>query len=74
MKGTMNHARASFSTEMFAGAMISVVQYVAPLLYALGVLGATCPKRLDSVVVVAVRAVMYTCLPRTAVLPLFCAS
>jgi hypothetical protein len=32
-KGTMNHAKASFSTEMFAGAVISVVQYLAPLWY-----------------------------------------
>jgi hypothetical protein len=54
MKGTMNHAKTSFSPEIFAGAIMSVVQYVAPLRYALGVLGATCPKRLDLVVVAAV--------------------
>jgi hypothetical protein len=30
----MNHAKTSFSTEIFAGAMISVVQYLAPLRYA----------------------------------------
>jgi hypothetical protein len=29
----MNHAKTSFSTEMFAGAIISVVQYLAPLQY-----------------------------------------
>jgi hypothetical protein len=29
----MNHAKSSFSTEMFAGAIISVVQYWAPLWY-----------------------------------------
>jgi hypothetical protein len=29
----MNHAKTSFSTEMFAGAIISVVQYLAPLWY-----------------------------------------
>jgi hypothetical protein len=29
----MNHARTSFSTDTFAGAMISVVQYLAPLWY-----------------------------------------
>jgi hypothetical protein len=27
----MNHATTSFSTEMFAGAIMSVVQYLAPL-------------------------------------------
>jgi hypothetical protein len=27
----MNHAKTSFSTEIFAGAIISVVQYLAPL-------------------------------------------
>jgi hypothetical protein len=31
IKGTMNHAKTSFSTEMFTGATISVVQYLAPL-------------------------------------------
>jgi hypothetical protein len=31
IKGTMHHARTSFSTEILAGAMISVVQYLAPL-------------------------------------------
>jgi hypothetical protein len=29
----MNHAKTSVSTEMFAGAIISVVQYLAPLRY-----------------------------------------
>jgi hypothetical protein len=29
----MNHAKTSFSTEIFAGAIISVVQYLAPLRY-----------------------------------------
>jgi hypothetical protein len=33
IKGTRNHVNASFSTEMFAGAMISVVHYLAPLRY-----------------------------------------
>jgi hypothetical protein len=33
MTGTMNHATTSFSKEIFAGAMISVVQYLALLLY-----------------------------------------
>jgi hypothetical protein len=28
-EGTMNHAKTSFSTEIFAGAIISVVQYLA---------------------------------------------
>jgi hypothetical protein len=32
----MNHAKTSFSTEIFAGAMISVVQYLAPLRYPIG--------------------------------------
>jgi hypothetical protein len=32
-KGTMNHAKTSVSTEKFAGAIISVVQYLAPLRY-----------------------------------------
>jgi hypothetical protein len=27
----MNHAKTSFSTEIFAGAIISVVQYMVPL-------------------------------------------
>jgi hypothetical protein len=31
MTSTMNHATSSFSKEIFAGAMISVVQYLAPL-------------------------------------------
>jgi hypothetical protein len=31
IKGTMNHAKTSFSTEMFAGAIMSVVQCLAPL-------------------------------------------
>jgi hypothetical protein len=31
IKGTMNHAKTSFSTEIFAGAIISVVQYLVPL-------------------------------------------
>jgi hypothetical protein len=31
VKGTMNYTKTSFSTEIFAGAMISVVQYLAPL-------------------------------------------
>jgi hypothetical protein len=30
-KGAMNHAKTSFSTEIFAGAIISVVQCLAPL-------------------------------------------
>jgi hypothetical protein len=30
---TMNHAKTSFSTEIFAGAIIVVVQYLAPLWY-----------------------------------------
>jgi hypothetical protein len=29
----MNHAKTSFSTEIFSGAIISVVQYLAPLPY-----------------------------------------
>jgi hypothetical protein len=29
----MNHAKTLFSTEMFAGAITSVVQYLATLLY-----------------------------------------
>jgi hypothetical protein len=29
----MNHAKASFSTEIFAGAIIGVVQYLALLQY-----------------------------------------
>jgi hypothetical protein len=33
VRGTMNHAKTSFSKEIFAGAIISVVQYVAPLRY-----------------------------------------
>jgi hypothetical protein len=35
IKGTMNHAKTSFSTKIFAGAIISVVQYLAPLRYSL---------------------------------------
>jgi hypothetical protein len=35
IKGTMNHADASFSTEICAGAIISVVQYLAPLRFSL---------------------------------------
>jgi hypothetical protein len=35
MKGTMKHAKTSFSTEVCAGAMISVVQYLAPLRYSI---------------------------------------
>jgi hypothetical protein len=34
INGTMNHAKASFSTEIFAGATFSVDQYLAPLRYA----------------------------------------
>jgi hypothetical protein len=33
IEGTMNHAKTSFSTEIFGGAIISVVQYLAPLRY-----------------------------------------
>jgi hypothetical protein len=33
IKGTMSHAKTSFSTDVFAGAIISVVQYLAPLRY-----------------------------------------
>jgi hypothetical protein len=33
IKGTMNHAKTSFSTEICAGAIISVVQILAPLRY-----------------------------------------
>jgi hypothetical protein len=33
IQGTMNHAKTSFSTEIFDGAIISVVQYLAPLRY-----------------------------------------
>jgi hypothetical protein len=29
----MNHAKTSFSTVIFAGAIVGVVQYVAPLRY-----------------------------------------
>jgi hypothetical protein len=35
IKGTMNYAKTFVSTEIFAGAMISVVQYLAPLRYML---------------------------------------
>jgi hypothetical protein len=31
IKGTMHHAKTSFRREIFAGAIISVVQYLAPL-------------------------------------------
>jgi hypothetical protein len=31
IEGTMNHAKTSFSTEIFAGAIISVVRYLVPL-------------------------------------------
>jgi hypothetical protein len=31
----MNHAKRSFSTEICAGAIISVVQYLAPLRYSI---------------------------------------
>jgi hypothetical protein len=30
----MNHAETSVSTEIFAGAIVSVAQYLAPLQYA----------------------------------------
>jgi hypothetical protein len=33
MIGTMNHAKTLFSTEIFAGAIISVVECLAPLRY-----------------------------------------
>jgi hypothetical protein len=33
IKGTMNHAKTSFSTEIFPGATISVAQYLALLRY-----------------------------------------
>jgi hypothetical protein len=33
MKGTINHAKTLFSTEIFAAAIIRVVQYLAPLRY-----------------------------------------
>jgi hypothetical protein len=33
IKGTRKHVKASFSTEMFAGAIISVDHYLAPLRY-----------------------------------------
>jgi hypothetical protein len=29
IKGTMDHAKTSFSREIFAGAIVSVVQYLA---------------------------------------------
>jgi hypothetical protein len=35
IKGSMNHAKTLFSTEIFAGAIVSVVQYLAPLRYSL---------------------------------------
>jgi hypothetical protein len=31
IKGTMNYAKLSFSKEIFAGAIFSVAQYLAPL-------------------------------------------
>jgi hypothetical protein len=31
IKGTMNHAKTSFSTEILTGAIISMVQCLAPL-------------------------------------------
>jgi hypothetical protein len=33
IKSTMNQAKTSFSTDIFAGAIISVVQYLEPLRY-----------------------------------------
>jgi hypothetical protein len=33
--GTMNHAKTSFSTDILAGAAISVVYFLAPLRYSL---------------------------------------
>jgi hypothetical protein len=36
IKGTMHHAKTSFSTEIFAGAILSVVQYLTPLRYCIG--------------------------------------
>jgi hypothetical protein len=33
LTGTMNHAKTSVNTEIFAGAIITVVQYLAPLRY-----------------------------------------
>jgi hypothetical protein len=33
IKGTMNHAKTSASREIFAGTIISMVQYLAPLRY-----------------------------------------
>jgi hypothetical protein len=33
IKGTMNHVKTSYSAEIFAGAKLSVVQYLAPLRY-----------------------------------------
>jgi hypothetical protein len=35
IKGTMNHAKTSFSIKIFAGAIICMVQYLAPLRYSL---------------------------------------
>jgi hypothetical protein len=35
IKGTMSHAKTSFSTKIFSGAIVCVVQYLAPLRYAL---------------------------------------
>jgi hypothetical protein len=35
IKGTMEHENPSVITEMFAGAIISVAQYLAPLRYLL---------------------------------------
>jgi hypothetical protein len=34
IKGTMKHAKASLSSEMFAGVIMSVAQNLAPLRYA----------------------------------------
>jgi hypothetical protein len=33
IKGAMNHAKTPFSTEICAGAIISGIQYLAPLQY-----------------------------------------
>jgi hypothetical protein len=40
----MKHAKRSFSTEKFAGAIISVVQYLVPLRYAKAVNAAGCSR------------------------------
>jgi hypothetical protein len=39
----MNHAKTSFSTEIFASAISSVVQYLAPLRYTKGYLRSNPP-------------------------------